>query len=583
MLRPQGNLVHLLRRHASDLPAKPALRFLEHGERETACWTYADLDRRARALAVRLAEARAPGRPVLLVYPPGLEFAAAFCACLYAGAIAVTTPFLTASRSAARIAAIAADADPCAVLSCTALVADAQIRDRFPTDLAGVPWIPTDTLDDRPADRWRAPDLDPGAVALLQYTSGSTAAPRGVVVRHGNLIANLEMIRLAFGHDGDTRMVSWLPLFHDMGLVGGLLQPLFLGGLGVLMSPLDFIQRPIRWLKAIDRYRATSSGAPNFAYGLCAERVRADQVATLDLGSWRVAFCGAEPVRAETLARFARHLAPAGFDPRALFPCYGLAEATLFVSGGPQGSGLRTRNTAAPDRPGGCNERVSCGSGAAGQTLAVVDPRTREPVPPGATGEVWVAGPHVGGGYWRRDAESAAVFGARLARDPPGAPGFLRTGDLGHTVDGELFITGRLKDVLIVRGAKHHPEDIEDTVARCHPSLAGGAAAVFAAGDEDDEGPVVLAEVGRRHLSDRDLAAVASAAYSAVCETHGVRPRSVALVRPGSLPRTSSNKVQRGVCRTDYLEGRLRPLCQWGGARPGPMHNPVEEPAHGDA
>ena len=552
-----AGLAGILRRHAESTSGKTALRFLERGEGDGVALTYGELDGQARALAARLVREGAQGRTVLLVYPAGIPFIIGFTACLYAGAIAVPTPFITPARSAPRIAAIAADACPRLVLICAALAADATIRGAFPATLTDVPWLVTDRENFGDGADWVAPAIRAEDPAFLQYTSGSTADPRGVVVTHGNLLANMEMIRVAFGHDADTRMVSWLPLFHDMGLVGGLLQPLYLGGLTVLMPPLDFIQRPVRWLQAIARHGGTSSGGPNFAYALCADRIRPDQLHGLDLRSWRVAFCGAEPVRADDLRRFAERLAPTGFDPKALFPCYGLAEATLFVSGGPAGSGLKTIRSPDPARTGGA-ERVICGESADGQVPLIVDPVSCRRVPEGQVGEVWLSGPHVGGGYWQRGEQSRATFRARLADDDEAGP-FLRTGDLGLMQGRALAIVGRLKEVVVVRGAKHHPEDIEAAACRAHPALAATAAA-FAVDQGGADELVVLQEVRRGHLADPDLDHAAQAVSAAVCEGFGVRPADVVLVRPGTLPRTTSNKIRRSACRQAYLADELTRL-----------------------
>lgn len=551
----RATLVDVLRHHAETVPGKTALRFLERGEGEGTCLTYEALDRQARALAAQLVRQGARAKPVLLIYPAGIPFIVGFCACLYAGAVAVPTPFITASRSAPRIAAIAADARPSVILSCAALAADETIRAAFPAELSGIPWIITDEGGPHDAAGWMPPAITGAEPAFLQYTSGSTADPSGVIVTHANLMANMEMIRLAFGHDADTRMVSWLPLFHDMGLVGGLLQPLYVGGTAVLMAPMDFIQRPLRWLHAISRHGGTTSGGPNFAYALCAERIRPDQLRGLDLSSWRVAFCGAEPVRADDLRRFAECLAPAGFDPAALFPCYGLAEATLFVSGGPAGGGLDSLRAPDPSTRGEGTERVMCGEGAEGQVLAIVDPETRRRLPDGEVGEVWVAGPHIGAGYWRQAEKTRATFDARLSGDAGAGP-FMRTGDLGVMRGRGLAIVGRLKEVVIVRGAKHHPEDIEAAACRAHPALATTAAA-FAVEREGMDGLVVLQEVKRGHLADPDLNGAAQAVSATICEDFGMRPADVVLVRPGTLPRTTSNKIRRGACRDAYLAAEL--------------------------
>ncbi|WP_139317364.1 fatty acyl-AMP ligase [Rhizobium oryziradicis] len=551
------NFSEVLRHHASHLPDKIALRFLERGEGEGKCLTYAELDQHARTLAGQLVAKGAEGRPVLLVYPAGLSFIISFCACLYAGAIAVPTPFITPSRSAARIAAIALDASPCLVLTCTRLATDKTLRGAFPAELSGLPWIITDEESVEEGLLQTPPAFSSEAPAFLQYTSGSTANPKGVIVTHGNLLANMEMIRIAFGHDVKTRMVSWLPLFHDMGLVGGLLQPLYLGALSVLMSPMDFIQRPLRWLQAISHFRATSSGGPNFAYSLCADRIRPERLRELDLRSWRVAFCGAEPVRADDLRRFADGLTPAGFDPKALFPCYGMAETTLFVSGGPAGRGLSSIHTpATPSQPAGM-ERVICGQGAIGQRLAIVDPESRCRLPEGEVGEIWVGGPHVGAGYWQQEDMSEATFRAKISGEAD-AGGFLRTGDLGLMQGQDLVVVGRLKEVIIVRGVKHHPEDIEIAASRAHPAL-GGAAAAFAIERDGVDDFIVLQEVKRGHLNDPTLESAPKAVSAAICETFGTTPSDVVLVKPGTLLRTTSNKIRRAACRKAYLSGELTP------------------------
>lgn len=551
-----SSLVDVVHGHARRLPDKIAVRFLERGEGEGICLTYDDLDRLARAWAARLVKEGAKGKTVVLVYPVGLPFVVGLFACFYAGAIAVPTPFITPTRSAPRIAAIAADARPQLILTSAVIAADSTIRGSLPEALRDVPWIVTDQSDPQedPAG-WTMPDLTRDHPAFLQYTSGSTSDPRGVIVTHGNIMANMEMIRIAFAHDADTRIVSWLPLFHDMGLVGGLFQPLYLGGVTVLMSPMDFIQRPIRWLQAIARHRGTSSGGPNFAYALCADRIRPDQIRALDLSSWRVAFCGAEPVRADDLRRFAALLSPSGFDDKALFPCYGMAETTLFVSGGPAGTGVDCASTPAGSASSDRIKRVICGKGAQGQGLAIVDPETRHRLPEGEVGEVWVTGPHVGAGYWRQEEASRTIFQARIAEEPA-SPAYLRTGDLGALQGDRLVIVGRLKEVVIVRGAKHHPEDIEAAASRAHPALAATAAA-FAIERNGADALIVLQEVKRGHMTDPDLPKAIEAIAGAVIEGFGVRPAEVLLIRPSTLPRTTSNKIRRSACRAAYLAGEL--------------------------
>ena len=576
-----STLVDLLRQRAEEGPERMAYRFLADGEVEEDALTYGELDRRARALGAFLQESGATGERALLLYPPGLEFVTAFLGCLYGGVVAVPAYPPRTHRPDARLQAIAADARPLLALTTPAL------RDRaagFATHnpaLAGVRWVATAELDHGLAEKWRpAADLGPDSLAFLQYTSGSTATPKGVMVRHGNLMHNEGMIQAAFGQSAASVIVGWLPLYHDMGLIGNVLQPLYCGGTCVLMSPVAFLQQPARWLRAIDRYRATGSGGPNFAYELCVRRIGPAERAGLDLSSWELAYNGAEPVRAETLERFAEAFAPCGFRREAFYPCYGLAEATLFVAGGERGAGASLReidaaalerNQAEPARPGSpARWLVGCGHTAADQRVVIVDPDSRLPCPPGRVGEVWVSGPSMAGGYWGRPEETETTFGARLiglAGDRRDAP-FLRTGDLGFLVAGELFLTGRAKDLIILRGRNLYPQDVELTVERSHPAMRPGCGAAFAVEVEGEERLVVVQEVERdaerRWAGDpAGFQAAVEAARRAVAAEHEAALHAVALVRTATVPKTSSGKIRRRSCREDFLAGRLELVGEW--------------------
>lgn len=534
-----------LDRWATDFADRTAFTFLARGEREAAAVSYGALRRHALKVAFVLGERDLAGRPVMLVFPPGLDFIAAFVGCLYAGAIAVPAPYLFPGRKAERIGAISRDAGCDAVLSIAALADDPDPD--IDAELGGVPWIAIDRLPERPGETVgkSRPALDD--LAMLQYTSGSTAEPRGVVITHGNLAANQAMIESAFQHDAGSSLVSWLPMYHDMGLIGGVLQPLVLGRPAVLMSPLAFLQKPARWLAAISKYRATTSGAPSFAYGLCARTVTPEQKAALDLRSWRVAFCGAEPVRAADIDAFSEAFAGRpGFDPNAMLSCYGLAEATLLVSGGPAGSGARAHMIDG-------RTRIASGIVAPDQEVLIVDPDSHEALGGGGAGEVWIRGAHVGAGYWNRPQLSEAVFGATLAGKPDG-PRYLRTGDIGSIVDGDLVITGRLKDVIIIRGVKHHPEAIEETVEGSHILFRSGTAVAFGI-SEERESLVVALELGRARAGQAALDEARKAAVAAIINEHGVRPDTLLIVSPASLPRTTSGKVQRARCRDLYNSG----------------------------
>lgn len=388
----------------------------------------------------------------------------------------------------------------------------------------------------------------PEAPALLQYTSGSTGSPKGVVITHGNLASNLEMLASSFAVHDRSVYLTWLPLFHDMGLVGNLLAAMHCGVPCILMPPLSFYQRPQRWLAAIGRYGATISGGPNFAYELCARRAGRMDLAGIDLGSWELAFCGAELVRPATMRSFAARFAAAGFRASALYPCYGLAEATVFVSGGEPNAGVKT----AVSESGA--EAVSCGCAAAGERLLVVDPETAMPLPDGRTGEVWVGGDHVARGYWNKPALTEETFRARLGGS--GEHFFLRTGDLGWMRDGELYFAGRLNDVIVSRGLSIHPEDIEATAAQCHAAFSEVNAA-FSVEVGNEEQVVIVQELARSTSPDFNAAAALAALSRAVAAAHGIHLHDAVLARSGAVPRTTSGKVQRRRCRELYCNGGL--------------------------
>ncbi|PYQ61978.1 MAG: hypothetical protein DMF53_14145, partial [Acidobacteria bacterium] len=500
-----STLIELLRQRADQPAELPGYTFLLDGDETEARMSWAELDLRARGLGAALQRLGAVGERALLLYPPGLDYIAAFFGCLYGGAAAVPAYPPRANRPSPRVRSILEDAAPRVILTTSAL--RAKLEDVLPVP-AGTEWLTTD--DPLPpalgagdlaelAGEWRDPGVGPSTLAFLQYTSGSTAAPKGVMLSHANLLHNLGLIQACFAQTGRERTVLWLPPYHDMGLIGGILEPLYAGYPVTLMSPLAFLQQPVRWLRAISRTRATTSGGPNFAYDLCVHKVSAEQKRELDLSSWSLAFNGAEPVRPETLERFAAAFAPCGFRRAAFFPCYGLAEATLLVSAGrrQEGASVRAfaadeieRHRAAPADDG--RALTACGRAADPRPgyprIAIARPDSSEPCGPGEVGEIWVSAPSVAQGYWRRPEETERTFGARLAG---GEGPFLRTGDLGFVADGELFVTGRLKDLIILRGRNHYPQDIELTVERSHPALRPGCGAAFAVEREGEERLVV--------------------------------------------------------------------------------------------
>jgi acyl transferase domain-containing protein/acyl-CoA synthetase (AMP-forming)/AMP-acid ligase II/NADPH:quinone reductase-like Zn-dependent oxidoreductase/acyl carrier protein/NADP-dependent 3-hydroxy acid dehydrogenase YdfG len=569
------SLTARLREHAVRWPDKAAFTFLANGESEQERLTFRELDERVDTLAARLAIDHAPGERALLLYPAGLEFVVAFLACLRARIVPVPAALPKPNRresALARVRAIAADCRPVVVLTTEPTRQRLAVAaGEFPKSTA---WLSTDTVVASGAPAIE-PTLEARALAFLQYTSGSSGTPKGVRVGHGNLVHNLETIAIALGNDASSCCVAWLPVFHDMGLVGIVLESVYVGNSCVLMSPEAFLQRPARWLEAITRYRGTYNAAPNFAYDACVDRTPEEARGGLDLSSWRVACSGAEPVRAATLDRFTRAFAPYGFRRRTFLPCYGLAEATLFATGidGTAEPTVREIDATALERghvvpATGGRPLVACGSAWQGQQVAIVDPETRRRCAPDRVGEIWISGDSVAQGYWDRPEQSAETFEARIA-DENGARAYLRTGDLGFLHDGELYVAGRLKDLVIVRGRNVYPEDVEACVDRCHERVVPGFAAGFALETERGEELGVAVEV-HRYTKGPEADAVIGAIRRAVTEDFDVTPAAIALLERGALPRTTSGKVQRRACREAFREGALREVARWVDTSPPP-------------
>ncbi|MFZ1178476.1 MAG: fatty acyl-AMP ligase, partial [Mycobacterium sp.] len=561
-------LVEQLQHRAARYRDNLAFTYSRDGEeQEVSRLSYAELDSRARRIASSLQRQGAAGERVLVLCPPGLDFIAGLFGCLYAGAIAVPVHPPARDHLVPRVESIIADAQPGFALS----NAEMQARIRATVDglVKGRPlrWSVTDEAGDDQA--WVSPDIDAGAIAMVQYTSGSTAAPKGVVLSHGNLVHNLETIRQTW-KSGFDRLgaygVFWLPPYHDMGLIGGILQTIYVGGTCALMPPNAFIKRPMRWLEAMSRHQGLISAAPNFAYEMCAELSTPEERAALDLSSWSTAMCGAEPVRPATLQAFAEAFAPAGFRPEAFYPVYGLAESTLLVTGGSESPvpvvrhidriALREHRIVevAPENPS-ATALVGCGRPQGSQEVVIVDPETRRPCAADEVGEIWVAGPSVAQGYLGKPEQTEEAFSAYLAET--GHDPFLRTGDLGFFRSGELFVTGRRKDLIIIRGSNHYPEDIELTVQACHPALLRGRGAVFsvAPGPDVPEELVVVQEVNHGQLGEAELNEIMDSIRTAVTEHHEVQAYAVVLVEPLRIPTTSSGKIQRSACRQQFLDG----------------------------
>ncbi|NVM79668.1 amino acid adenylation domain-containing protein [Duganella sp. SG902] len=554
-LQAPASMVEQLRALADQRPDATALIAVgREGERR---FSYAEIDLRVRALAAELQASLAPGDRALLVLDNDEHYVVAFFACLYAGvtAVPVFPPESVREQHLARLSGIAADCAAACVLASGTVLALLEEHRIF----GGAKALAVDAVDTSRAPLWRPCAPQPEDIAFLQYTSGSTSSPKGVMVSHANLMANERAIEEAMAITREDVFVSWLPLYHDMGLIGGLLQPFHRGIPVVLMSPAFFLERPVRWLEAISAHRGTISGGPDFAFRLCLERVREAQLTNLDLSSWRVAFSGAEPVRHDTLASFIDYFAPSGFDPGAVYPCYGLAEATLLVSGGQRGAGLTacafdSASVAAgePRATGDGQLLVGCGAVPSGHRVAIVDPQSGDVLDGASVGEIWVAGPSIAQGYWQRPDDTASSFAVR-----DGAR-WLRTGDLGFFHRDQLYIAGRIKDVIILRGQNLYPQDIERAIEGEVEAVRKGRVAAFAVTlPQGGEGVGVAVEVSRglqKLVPPQVLVDALSQAVSAVCR----EPVSVALLlQPGALPKTSSGKLQRGACRQGWMNGTL--------------------------
>ena len=571
-LEKLATLVDLLHYRGQCQPDKQAYIFLQNGETESGSLTYGELDKQARAIAAQLQSLRLKGERALLLYPSGLEFITAFFGCLYAGVVAVPAYPPRRNQNMSRLQALVIDAQATVALTTTSLLTNIENRLAQTPEFKALPCLATDNIASELAESWLEPEVMSDTIAFLQYTSGSTGMPKGVMITHGNLLHNEQMIKRAFAHTEDTIFVGWLPLFHDMRLIGNVLQPLYLGIKCFLMSPVDFLYKPFRWLQAISRYKATTSGGPNFAYDLCIHKITPEQRASLDLSSWEIAFTGAEPVRAETLEKFAETFKPCGFRREAFYPCYGMAETTLFVTGGLKktfpvihqvsGTALeQNRIVDSTDEDSNIRKIVSCGQTWLDMNLVIADPKSLTRCEADRIGEIWVSGSSVAQGYWNRPLETKQTFHAYLADTKEGP--FLRTGDLGFIKDRELFVTGRLKDVIIIRGQNYYPQDIEQTGEKSHPALRPGYSAAFALEVKGLERLVVVQEVERSYLRKLNINEIVGNFHEAVTAEHGLQVYATVLVKPGSIPKTSSGKIQRHACRAKFLNGSLNLVGDW--------------------
>ena len=573
-MKTWATLVDMCRDRSAADPGRRIFVFLENGINESAALTLADVDLRSRAIAVRLSELAAPGSRVLLSYPPGLDFVTGFFGALYAGMIAVpVAPVEDGGNDVkrSRIESIARSAEPDVLLTSAAAAERVKKALADSGRLCDLHIVASDEVPDDAAAQWTRPGIGPSTVAYLQYSSGSTGLPKGVMLRHASVLHNLALI-VENGSDGAAdrppAFISWLPMFHDMGLISSVVEPIYAGYDAVLMPPLAFVHRPFSWLRAISDVGRANAAAPNFAYEMCARRSRPDQRAQLDLSGWTIALVGAEPVRARTMRLFAETFAPCGFRPETFFPSYGLAESTVMVSGGPVGRGavmhtfdaqaLAAGQVRLADPAGGGRELVGCGQIQPTLTVVITRPGTDVPCAEDEVGEILVSSRSVGDGYWNQPEETERTFRARVRGY--GERDFLRTGDLGFVFGDQLFVTGRLKDVVIIDGHNHYPHDIELTVGTSHPAIREGFCCALSVDEGDTERLVVLAEISLRQMNSHNTARatgdeVAAAVRRAITAEHGIAVSDVVLLRLGTLPFTSSGKIQRMECRARYQSG----------------------------
>ena len=571
VIQDLSTLPAVLQARAERTPDVRAYTYLRDGERDEEVLTFAQAHRRGLRIGRMLREVCRPGDRVVLLYPAGLDFIAALFGCWYAGVVAVPTyppePNRLA-RTVQRLQSVVGDSEAEVVVTNSLIFGSVQALWKVVPELESKRWLATDVGDDSEGDGAPSVSVGAGDLAIIQYTSGSTGSPRGVMLSHGNLIANERMI--ARGYDlspegaadfSDSDIwFSWLPMYHDMGLIGSVLQPLYIGCPFVLMSPEHFLLKPMRWIYAMSRTGSTTAGGPNFAYDLCVRKATPADIEQLDLAHWRVAWNGSEPVRADTIDRFSETFAPCGFRRKAFLPCYGLAEASLLVSGGPSvempfvksvdGAALE-EGRIVPNEGLGARQLVS--SGAVQQIVKVVDPTTGFPVGAGEIGEIWLSGGNIATGYWKREEETAQTFGARLAMG--GDEKYLKTGDLGFLDGNQLFITGRLKDLIIIRGRNIYPHDIERLVENSNPLFRPGCTAAFSVELEGEERLIVVAEV-KEDAKDQAQQLV-DGVRKAIAEDMEISCHAVALVKPRSIAKTTSGKVQRSACRNAFLKGTL--------------------------
>ena len=567
------DLLSILDQRASQNPEKLAYIFLKDRENQEQTITYQQLSQISKRIATRLQSLIPPGARALLLYPQGLDFITAFLGCLSAGIIAVPAYPPKRNQKISRLIAIIEDCQPQIILTTSSLLENIQPKIKDFLDLSVTQFLATDNLNNDEDFEFYLPDISGNTLAFLQYTSGSTGSPKGVMISHDNIAHNSVYIQKAFQLTEKSVSVTWLPSFHDMGLIDGIIQPLYTGFLGVVMSPESFLKNPIVWLQAITKYRATHSGGPNLGYELCVRRITPEQQKILDLSSWVSAYNGAEPIRRKTLDNFSDKFRSSGFKSQYFYPCYGMAEATLMISGGNikdepvylnvQSEFLKDNQIVEAEKDSkNYQELVGCGHVWQDMEVKIVDPKSCLECGENQVGEIWVSGSSIAQGYWQEEEKTIATFQAKLANTTDERK-FLRTGDRGFLRAGELFITGRIKDVIIIWGRNHYPQDIEYSVQQSHQALRLDCGAAFTIEIENQEKLVIVQEVERTYLAQLNVNEVFSAIREAVALHHALQVYAIALIKPASIPKTSSGKIQRHACRHAFLTETLAIVGQW--------------------
>jgi acyl-CoA synthetase (AMP-forming)/AMP-acid ligase II len=568
----ERNLVTIALSHAEKMPDTLAYTYLVDGENQQVSITFGELDRRARAFAATLQKISKPGDRALLLYPSSLEFVVAFLGCLYAGVISAPTTVPHLKRSTPRLKLMMDDAK--ATIACTTQTVHEKIN-VFLADnreFNDIQWIISESIPESAATEWQKPGIQPDDIAFLQYTSGSTSSPKGVMISNFNLLRTVEDCIFGSGFDDQSVMVSWLPIFHDMGLVYGLLVPLYLGRPCYIMSPVSFLEKPIRWLRAMSKYHATHTAAPNFAYDICTRKVSEEEKSSLDLNALKFVVNAAEPVRLETMREFATAFKKSGFRYEAFTPSYGLAEATVKVSSKklnqiPAYCSLdineieKNRVSFVPDQHPNSYQVVGCGWSATGAEIKIVNFETCRLCADDELGEIWIQSDSVAKGYWQNPEASRATFQAKIV-DYDGGP-FLRTGDIGFIYAGELYIAGRIKDMIIIQGKNYYPQDIELTVEKCHEAIRPNYGAAFAIIDNGKEKLIMVQEVKREYRKSNELPEVANKVRMAVAKNHGLRVNAISLIMPSTIEKTTSGKIQRNATRESFVQGTLQVLYEW--------------------